>query len=479
MALLLFVTGTIVSQFRKAGKDGLNVFELPKTETPFRGVKVKIGGDFTLGFQALEHSNIAKTYYKKNPALTNATIIESYDANKLVKIKPGFNVPSANLDLNVALADGVDVKMELYLSSRHHVETWVKGGYIQLNKVPFIKLNLIDNIMKYTTLKIGYMDVNYGDAHFRRTDNGSAIYNPFIENYILDEFTTEVGAEANLNLNGIIAVAGITTGQIQGDISAPTVGAGDNIAGVNDTVTDGSRRPAFLAKLGYDKRILNEKLRLRATGSVYYTAGSTDATLFAGDRCGSHYWGVMDNTLLGATFTKENVAYTSGRYNPNFGDKIFALMGNLFLDFKVTNKLNVESFSTFETAKGRGKSEATGERRVSQVATDLIIRYDNFFVGGRYNVVNGQQYLAAKLDNVDGFQAGAPAGSPKVSFIGRDKGMYNVNTDRIAVSAGWFITKNVMAKVEYTTQKYNGFLFNEIYHNGKFNGIVAEAVIGF
>lgn len=478
MILLSVVSSSVVGQFRKAGRDGINVFEMPKTETPFTSVKVRIGGDFTLGFQALEHSNVAKVYNGKNPALTNATFIESYDVNKLVKIKPGFNAPGANLALNVALADGVDMKMELYLSSRHHVETWVKGGFIQFNKVPFIKLDLIDNIMKYTTLKIGYMDVNYGDAHFRRTDNGNAMYNPFIENYILDEFTTEIGAEANVNINGIIAVAGITTGQIEGDVSAPTVGAGVNVAGVNDTVTDGSRRPAFLAKLGYDKRILNEKLRLRATGSLYYTAGSTEATLFAGDRCGSHYWGVMDNTLLGATFTKENVAYTSGRYNPNFGDKITAFMGNLFLDYKVTNKINIESFSTFETAKGRGKSEATGERRVSQVATDLVIRYNEFFVGGRYNVVNGQQYLAADLADIEGFQSGAPAGSPKVKFIGRAKGMYNVNIDRIAVSAGWFITKNIMAKVEYTTQKYNGFLFNEINHNGKFNGIVAEAVVG-
>lgn len=481
IASLAFISSTLFGQFRAAGRTGINVFEVPKTDLQFNGMKVTLGGDFTLGFQALNHSNLAKIYFKKNPALTNkdASLIESYDANKLVLIKPGFNAPGANLSVNVAMADGIDMKMELYLSSRHHVETWVKGGYIQFNKIPFINLDVIDNIMKFTTLKVGYMDVNYGDAHFRRSDNGSAIYNPFIENYIMDEFTTEIGAEAIVNFEGIVAVGGITTGQIQGNISAPTLGTGPNTLGINDTVTNGLRRPAVLAKIGYDKRILNEKLRIRATGSVYYTAGSTDATLFAGDRCGSHYWGVMDNTLLGATFTNENVAYTSGRYDPVFNDKITAIMGNLFLDYKIADKINIESFSTVEHTTGRGKNEATGERFARQIATDLVIRYDNFFVGGRYNAVYAQQYLAADLGNVTGVPSGAPIGTEKVTFIGQQKGMYNVNIDRIAVSAGWFITKNIMAKVEYTTQKYGGFVYNDIRHEGKFDGFIAEAVVGF
>ena len=39
------------------------------------------------------------------------------------------------------------------------------------------------------------MEINYGDAHFRRSDNGNAIYNPFVGNYIMDAFTTEIGGE--------------------------------------------------------------------------------------------------------------------------------------------------------------------------------------------------------------------------------------------------------------------------------------------
>ena len=44
-------------------------------------------------------------------------------------------------------------------------------------------------------MRVGHLEINYGDAHFRRSDNGNAMYNPFVGNYILDAFTTEIGGE--------------------------------------------------------------------------------------------------------------------------------------------------------------------------------------------------------------------------------------------------------------------------------------------
>ncbi len=485
-----------MAQFRAQSKDGINVFETPKTESPaFDGVKVKVGGAFTQGWQSLSHSNEASNNLKFVPSLVvnDFASQQKYDANKLIDIKPGFNNATANMNFDVALAEGVDLKMELYLSARHHQETWVKGGFIQFNKMPFLKCDLVDNIMKYATIKVGHMEINYGDAHYRRTDNGNSLYNPFIENYIMDGFATEIGAEIDLQHKGFIGVLGMTNGQIKGDVSAPTVGAGKDIAGVTDTVTDGSRRPAFLGKIGWDGKVLNN-LRVRATASAYYTAGSTGVTLYGGDRGGSHYYGAMDNTLSGATFTKDNIAFTTGRYNPSYGDKITSLMGNLFLDYKVSENLNVESFTTYETTKGRGKTEATGERKATQVATDLIVRYGDFFVGARYNKVSSQQYTAAiaakaatsatsavTVPNPYGGQAitTVPALGANPAYAAVSAGMYDVTIDRVALSAGWFMTKNVLTKVEYVKQNYDGFLYNDIRHNGKFDGLVIEAAISF
>jgi hypothetical protein len=56
--------------------------------------------------------------------------------------------------------------------------------------------------MEYATLRVGHFEINYGDAHFRRTDNGQAMFNPFVGNYIMDAFTTEIGAELYLRTGG-------------------------------------------------------------------------------------------------------------------------------------------------------------------------------------------------------------------------------------------------------------------------------------
>lgn len=398
----------------------MNVFETPKVDNyDTDGFKLNLGGSFTQSFQSLKHSNTA------DPKLVNGV-----DANKLVSIVPGFNTANANLYLDVQLDEGVNMNMTLYLSSRHHNETWVKGGYIQFDKIPFIKFDLLDNFMKYATIKVGHMEINYGDAHFRRSDNGNSLYNPFVENYIIDGFATEIGAELDLQYKGFLGVAAITNGKIKGDISEvlPVEGA-----------TSGVHNPAIIGKLGYDKQ-LSESIRLRVTGSGYYTAGSLSNTLYGGDRSGSHYFGVMENAL-------STSAAFSGRFNPGFSDKVGSLMGNLFLKVK-----GLEWFSTFEASSGRNRTEIV-ERKASQLATDLIYRFgknEKFWLGARYNTASSEI-----LNSTD------------------------VKIDRIAIVGGWFVTKNLLTKVEYVTQDYSDFAKTDIRNGGNFNGIVVEAVVGF
>lgn len=434
--------------FRPQSQDGLNVFEYKAPDTTkFTGVKVKIGGAFTQSWQALNHSNTAVDISKPAvlPSASNnyqGTAAVS-NGNALYAMKPGFNLAVANLNFDVALADGVDLKMEMYLSARHHQETWVKGGYIQFNKLPFLKCDLTDAIMKNTTIKVGHMEINYGDQHFRRTDNGNALYNPFIENYIMDAFATEIGAEIDYTRNGFIGVLGMTTGQIKGDISAPS--------GATDSTSTGARRPAFLGKFGWDGKV-TENFRVRATGSFYYTAGSGGVTLYGGDRGGSSYFGVIENANTTST------AF-SGRFNPSTGDQITSYQGNLLLNYQLTDNLSLESFSTYEVSSGKAKT-AVRETKSNQLATELIIRYGNFFVGGRYNTVNCDYPLAytatkAKVDP------------------------YSVDINRKAISGGWFITKNILAKAEYVSQEYNGFKPTDIRNGGKFDGLTVQAVIAF
>lgn len=191
--------------WRSYDQRGLNVFETGKTDSVgFEGMRVRIGGHFTQQWQNLSHSNTAAE-----------RLVNGANANQLVDIGAGTNLATANLNIDVALADGIRLNLISYLSSRHHAESWVKGGYIQVDKVAFLNSPIMDKIFEKVTLRVGHMEINYGDAHYRRTDNGNAMYNPFVGNYIMDAFTAEVGGELYFQSNGFLAMGFTTGGEIQ------------------------------------------------------------------------------------------------------------------------------------------------------------------------------------------------------------------------------------------------------------------------
>lgn len=446
VAAALLASSTMFAQLRATDQTGVNVFETPKTDTEFTGPKVEFGGSIAMPYIALKHSN----------AVTNQD--PAVNSQALFKNSANFALSQANLNINSYLADGITLQVSLYLASKHHNETWVKGGFVQFDKLPFLKLDVLDNIMKYTSIKVGQMDVNYGDAHFRRSDGGLAIYNPFMENYIMDEFATEIGAEADINYNGFVGVLSVTNGNLN-----PSLAYIDTTKAANK-YANGLHNPSWIAKLGYDKQI-TDNFRARLTGSVYYTVGSTSNTLFGGDRTGSNYSAVLYNAAPG-TGTAFN-----GRFNPGFSDRLTALMGNLFLKYKVLDGLAVESFTTYEAAHGAKGSEAT-DRNAKQFASDLVVRIgknENFFVGARYNTVTADVAKAAAVAPV------AP------QTIGQDVvPAYTLDVNRLAISGGWYVTKNIMAKVEYSKQVYNNVPnVNYILNGAEFHGLSAEAVISF
>jgi hypothetical protein len=413
--------------FRPNNQKGLHVFETTKNDSSeFTGMKVKVGGNFTQDFQALSHHNSA-----------TPVLVGGVNSNQLIALTNGFNLAMANLRIDAQLEDGIRLNLTMYLASRHHSETWVKGGYLQIDKLLFLKSDMIDKLMKNFTFKAGDYEVDYGDQHFRRTDGGNAIYNPFVENYIMDEFATEIGAEVYFHpKNGLIAMAGITNGQLN-----PTLVAPSKI----DSATGKFNKypPAFHGKLGYDKQ-LTKDFRFRITGSVYAVKSAASNSLFNGDRTGSHYFYMMENTAASAGGNA-----FSGRFNPGFNQQVTTFMINPFVKWK-----GLELFGTYEMAQGRTIVEKN-MRTATQYAVDLIYRFpqksESFWVAVRYNSVNAN--LNAASDN---------------------------NTiNRAVASLGWFVTKNIMMKAEYVNQQYQNFANTDIRKGGKFDGLMLQASVGF
>ncbi len=408
--LTVIIAGTAYSQrkpiqyFRNNDISGLNVYETPKDDTvAYEGFRVRVGADFALQFQALNQVNAA---------------------NSLVELGSNFNLPNANFNIDAQLLDGMRLHLRTYLSSRHHEEAYVKGGYIQVDKLEFIREGFLENIMQYATLRVGMDEFNYGDTRFRRSDNANVIFNPFVGNYLMDAFSTEVFGEVWVQYNGLIAVVGLTNGKLNQSV-------------VVDSTSD--NKPSFFGKIGYDKQF-NEDFRFRITGSWYLNKGTTTGTwLYGGDRAGSRYYNVMRDLDEGGSDFE-------GRFNPRFR-QMTALQFTPSLQWK-----GLEFFGLVELVMN---SEDQGNGSYTQLGAELLYRFGkrrNFYAGARYNNVSGEDREGAETKTINRFNIGG----------------------------GWFITKNVLAKVEYVTQEYKdaGWAGSK-YDGASFDGIVIEAAISF
>ncbi len=378
----------------------------------FDGIKVNVGADFAMQYQSLSHKA----------------------DSQLIPLGKGFNLPTANLLVDAELAEGIKVHLSTYLSSRHHVEAWVKGGYLLIEELPFFHSSGVDRLMDYLTLKAGVMELNYGDAHFRRSDNGEVINNPFVGNYIMDAFTTAPAFEILFRNNGIIAMAALSTGSLK-----PALVGYSNFSG-SYTPYNASEELAFYWKAGYDKQ-LREDIRLRATISGYHNSKHHFGSLYSGDRTGSRYYLVMQPQTNSADDVDPASGHTTGRWGPGFTDKNNAIMLNLFTKVK-----GFEVFGTYETASGTS-AFGGAEFTFNQIAIEGLYRFgkkEQFFAGARYNTVSNDNDQSA---------------------------------DRIQAGGGWFLTDNIVVKAEYVDQRYRNF--SQYGENASFNGLMIEAAISF
>ena len=122
-------------------------------------------------------------------------------------------------------------------------------------------------------------------------------------------------------------------------------------------------------------------------------------------------------------------------------------MINPFVKYK-----GLEFFGMYETANGRTYAEKD-RRDWTQISAELIYRFgktENFYVAGRYNTVSG------KL------------------VTGQD-----VEVKRTQLGLGWFMTKNILTKLEYVNQTYDGFATADVKSEGKFHGFSMEAIVSF
>ncbi len=382
----------------------------------FHKPEVALGGDFALQFQALD---------------------QKADSIKLVPLGTGFNLPTANLTMRASLAKGIRLNMDLYLSARHHNETWVKGGSLIIDQLPFLNFAFVDKAMQYLTFRVGDDEINYGDAHFRRSDNGKVINNPFVGNYLMDAFMTSPFAEAMFRKNQYTVLGGVGTGIVKQDLTgfkAPSTYTEYNTL----------KELAYYFKLAYDNQF-NEEFRGRVSFSGYLNPKHHGGNLYGGDRAGSRYYLVMNKMTNSSADLDIKAQHLNGNLQPGSTYKNNSFMFNTFLKYK-----GFETFVDYEIATGTLADKVT-DLDFDQLALDLLYRFgcqEQFYVGGRYNVVHDNQK--------------------------------EISANRIHGVLGWYLLDSIVAKLEYVKQRYDGASTKTKYgENDGFNGIMFEAAISF
>ena len=151
---------------------------------------------------------------------------------------------------------------------------------------------------------------------------------------------------------------------------------------------------------------------------MYKTNKAMSDTLYSGDRAGSRYYFVLENTAATESAQKD-----SGLLNPGFKNEVTAFQMNPFVKYR-----GLELFGVLEQAKGgpsrkRRTAPGTNTRSTPSIGSCPMSK---LFVGARYNKAQGQ------LPGVAG----------------------DVGANRWEFGGGWWITANVLAKAEYVNQKY-------------------------
>ena len=77
---------------------------------------------------------------------------------------------------------------------------------------------------------------------------------------------------------------------------------------------------------------------------------------------------------------------------------------------------------------------------------------EKFYVAARYNTISGKQ-LESAIDNLE--------------------------ISRLNFAGGWYISKNILTKLEYLKQSYDGKGWTGRFAGAEFSGVMLEAVISF
>lgn len=358
--------------------------------------------------------------------------------NALNKLEPGFQNAFGDLGFIAKYGknDEIEVVFDMYLSSRNHPsQTYGNEGYIILRGVPenLKNLQFLTPILEKVDIKAGHMLVDFGDAAQHRTNNAIAQKNPLVGNFVIDPNIVSIGMQASSKPGSRLGyVVGISNGTTTEDWS---IGRGF----------------AYNGKLiFYPVQALRTSVSYIATDqsdNPNKSGGGSQMQMFTGNRSGERYAGVLGGGQApGGVFPQAGEKFSAAQFDVTFdnGSPI-----KLYGHYGITQDKDIN-----------GSLAGTPEEKWNYYAADAVYNFTPALYGAvRYSSANASSLAGADSDG---------------------------SVNRIQVGGGFWLTKNLLMKVEYVNQKYSGFSEGQIVNNGiqawrdpAFHGVISEVSFSF
>ena len=323
----------------------------------------------------------------------------------------GFQSAAGNISFDGEMAPGLDLHFEVYLSSRHHEgQVTPREGYLMVTAPPAgLNFRPVQRLFDFISVKAGHFEIDFGNQHLRRSDNAQVQQNPLVGNYVVDPNVVYVGAEVFSKPQRLNWLLGLTNGQTTGDLQE-------------------GRGYAMHGKLWGDV-----SSSFSVAGSYYrvdqsqtptgYPLGGSFSNLFAGNRSGGRYAGVLRG------------GGEPGQILPGNGQDITA--------WQLDAAFEARTLSVRGHYGGVGDADINGTNPADEATFDSPgERWSYYGIEAVYNF-NPSFYGAARYSGATAELLNGTAASGAV--------------ERYQVGFGFWINNGILLKVEYVDQTYRDF----------------------
>ncbi|HEX2832847.1 MAG TPA: hypothetical protein VHW00_07520 [Thermoanaerobaculia bacterium] len=358
----------------------------------------------------------------------------------LAKVSPGFQNAFGDLGFIAKYGknDEITVVFDLYLSSRNHPsQTYGNEGYILMTGVPenLENLKFLTPIFKKVDIKAGHMLIDFGDTSEHRSNNAITQKNPLVGNFVIDPNIVSIGMQASSKVTPATRygwLVGVSNGTTTEDWN---VGRGFAYNGKVYAIPMKGLRTS-VSYIATDQSDNGTK-----------AAGGSAMQMFSGNRSGERYAGILGGGQApGGVFPQAGEKFSAAQFDVTW-DNGSPL--KLYGHYGMTQDLDIN-----------GTAAGTPEEKWNYYAAD--VKYE----------ITPALYAAAR------YSAAATS-----QLSGQDS---DGRVNRIQVGGGFWLTKNLLMKMEYVQQKYSGFSQGQVVNNNiqawrdpEFSGFVSEVSFSF